>query len=234
MFEMKELNIAPYLRGTFSNAWTHQEAFVQEIGSTTVGQTVNYAYGGELGVLLHIASPVNLRIGAELFSTPKVTDAKGVDSTGVELFTLNSTIFVFNPNAALEFILIKGKSSRMLFTGGVGYANVSVKNEFAVTSAGQTALGLGSFTETGSANVMNYFTSFGYEFMFVDHVMMMLEAGYRYFPVKELENSQDQKTFAKPSTTQASGTPLLNSDGSTRGIDLSGAFVGLSFRFYLN
>jgi len=232
---MKNLSFAPYVRGTVGDSWLHQEAFTNELGSTSVDGTSLYSYSGEIGFVFRMTQGLNLRIGAEAFAPAPVSDAKGKDSTGAQLLTVNSSIFVFNPQVALEVVAVTFKSgSRVMITGGAGYAFVNLKNDYNVTTAGQTALGLPSYTETATATQINGFASTAYEFCMVDHVLGMLELGYRYLPVTGLEHSQAQKTFAeKTGNGAANGAPLLNSNGLQRQIDLSGFFVGLSFRFYI-
>lgn len=233
VFDMKDLRLAPYLRGTFGDAWTHQEAFIQELGATQVDGSVTYSFSGELGVMFRVAPQVNLRVGAEIFEPNPVSGAIGTDASGATLLTMNSNVFVFNPQVAMEFVAAQFKDgSRVLWTAGVGDAFVNLKNEYDVTAAGQTALGLPSYTETASAQAINFFSSVAYETYFVDRIMGMFELGYRFFQVKNLNHSQDQKTFAQP-TGAVSGSSLLNSDGSQRQLDLSGIFVGVSLRFYI-
>jgi hypothetical protein len=230
---MKDLSFAPYIRGTAGDAWTHQEAFIQELGATQVDGTVQYSFSGELGFMFRVAPRINMRLGAEVFEPEPITNANGANSSGTSLLTMNSNIFVFNPQVAVEVVATTFKSgNRILVTGGVGDAFVNLKNDYNVTAAGQTALGLGSFTETATGQDINFFSSVGYEFYMVDHILGMLEVGYRYFHVNDLNHSQNEKTFAQQSGA-TSGSPLLNSDGSQRTFDLSGVFVGLSFRFYI-
>jgi hypothetical protein len=232
---MNNLSFAPYVRGTLGDAWTHQEAFINEVGATSVDGTSTYSFSGEIGFMFRVTKGFNLRVGAEAFEPNPISGAVGSDSTGAQLFTLNSSVFVFNPQIVAEVVLTTFKTgNRILWTAGVGDAFVNLKNDYTVTAAGQTALGVGSYTETATAQQINGFTSAAYEFYMVDHLLGMLEVGYRYFPVTGLNHSQDQKTFAEKSGSGAtSGSPLLNSDGNQRKIDLSGVFVGVSLRFYI-
>lgn len=232
---MKDLSLAPYLRGTFGDAWTHQEAFIQGLGATTVDQTVTYSFSGELGVMFRVAPVVNMRLGAEIFAPNPITGAEGTDANGNLLLTMNSNVFVFNPQVAIEVETVRFKSGgRILWTVGVGDAFVSLKNQYTVTTAGQTALGLPSYDESASATVINGFTSAAWEFYMIDRIFGMLELGYRYMPVSKLVHGEDGKTFAeKTGSGPTAGSAVLNSDGNERKFDLSGVFVGMSFRFYI-
>jgi hypothetical protein len=230
---MNELNFAPYVRGTFGDSLVQKEAFVHGDGDTPVAASSQYNLSGEIGMLVHLSGPVNFRAGAEIIAPSSVTSAKGYNSSNQQLFSLDSQIFVFNPQAAFEIVLTKWKASRALFMFGAGYATVSLKNSYTLTAAGQTQFGINNnFTESATASDINYWAGFGYEFHFADRAMLMLEASYREFKVNNLDNSQAQTTIVNTSGA-ADGSRLLNMDGTGRKFDLSGAFVGLSFRFYL-
>lgn len=230
VFTMKDLTFAPYIRGTFGDSWLHREPFVQEIGSADVGPTSTYEYSGELGFLINLGA-FNFRLGAEILQ-PGIVSGNGTSPSGNQLFILNSSVFVFDPQAALEVIVKEWKSSRLLVTGGAGYATVSVTNAYTMTASGQTQYGVSSYSESLTGTAMNYFASVGCEFLFTDRLMVMFEGGYRYFLVNTLYHAQDEKTLAEPNGA-TKGAPALNSDGSDRHFDLSGGFVGISLRFYL-
>jgi hypothetical protein len=233
VFDMNQLNIAPYVRGTVGPSMIEKEAYVHEIGSgNSITGKSPYNYGGEIGLLLSVQKFVNLRLGAELYQASPVTNANGTSSTGSVLYSLDSSVFVFNPQVSLEFIFKNYKESRFLFNLGVGRATVSLTNVYTMTAAGTTALSLNSFTEKGTDTVSNGYASLGWEAHFADKAMIMFEAGYKYMPVDSLTHAQDEKTIAQRSGA-TSGSALLNDDKSQRKFDLSGGFVGISFRFYI-
>jgi hypothetical protein len=234
VFDMKDLNFAPYVRGTFGPSEMGKEAYVHAggTGTDTTG-TVPYNYSGELGFVWRVTQSVNLRVGAEIMQSSPVTNATGSSGAGVTYYTVDSNIFVFNPNLAIEIVLKHWKEDRLFLDFGAGYATVSLKNSYTMTTAGTAALSsLTDFTENGTGTAIPVLMSVGYEYHFADRAMLFTELGYRYFKVTSLDHTGNEKTIAEPNGNNK-GDPLLNSNGSHRAFDLSGFFAGLSFRFYL-
>ena len=153
--------------------------------------------------------------------------------SGEQLYVLDLQVFVFNPVVATEIVVKDYKTSRFLLTAGGGDAFASLTNAYTMTTYGQSALGMSSHSESATGNAINFFGSIGYEFHWMDSVMLMTEAGYRYMPIKNFVHSTDEKTFAQPNGA-TKGSPFLNADGSQAKIDLSGGFVGLSIVFICN
>lgn len=230
---MKELSLAPYVRGTFGPSQVGREPYVHSQGNGVVieGGT-SKIYGGEIGFVFRVADPLNLRVGAEALRPNPVTSQQGTrTSDGAAMYFLTSQIFVFNPNVALEFVVANFSDSRILFSAGVGYATVNLQNNYKFTSTGSTALSITDFTEDGLQNLISYFSTLALETHFIDRSMVVFEVGYRLMQVHNLVHGKNQKTLAE--TNGDGGQPLLNMDKSQRMFDLSGAFAGLSIRLYL-
>jgi opacity protein-like surface antigen len=231
IFNYKDAAVAPFIRGTAGMAQLNQDAFANEPGSgTSVSGASKYNYGAELGFAFAIGANARMRIGAEIFNDAPV-NGSGTDSSGTQRYTLNSTVFVFNPNVTLEYDYKTHGNTRFFAFGGAGYAMISAANKYTMTAAGTTALGTGDFTESMSANDISYQAGWGLETLFTDNVTFMFDVGYRYLPVKNLSYSSDTPNFMG---AQTKGSPVLNQDGSKRTLNLSGPVVAAGFRFYLN
>lgn len=231
VFDYKDSGIAPYIRGTGGLSQLNQDAFANSSGNSTVNGSSKYNYGAEIGLMLGLSQDVHFRLGAEIIQESPV-NGQGVDSSGSALYTINSTVFIFNPNAALEFVLNKKGNTRFYFQLGAGYANVAVTNAYTMTSAGQTALGVGSFTENLYANTISGNAGFGMETLFTDNVTFLADLDYRYLPVTSLKYKSGVTNIVSPSGVSA-GAPVVNGDGSARKLNLSGIYAGVAFRFYL-
>jgi hypothetical protein len=130
----------------------------------------------------------------------------------------------------VEFLPYKGQNTRALLGFGYGVAIASLDNEYTMTSAGRTALGVSDFKEsaTGVSPLMQ--TYLGFEFLFADTVTATIQGGYRWCTVKTFKSTEDTTAISGP---QKKGDDIINMDGGPRSMDLSGAFVGVNFRFYL-
>ena len=231
IFSYKDASVAPFVRGTAGMAQLNQDLFANEPGSgTSVTGTSKYNYGAELGFAFAIGDKAHFLIGAEIFNDSPV-NGTGADASGTQRYTLNSTVFVFNPNVKLEYDYKTTGNTRFYAFGGAGYSMISAANKYTMTAAGTSALGTGDFTESMSANDISYDAGWGLETLFTDNVTFMLDVGYRYLPVKNLTYSSDVTNFMG---SQTKGSSVLNQDGSKRTLNLSGPVIGVSFRFYLN
>jgi hypothetical protein len=234
VFSYKDSGLAAFVRGTGGLSVLNQDAFGNSSGAgTTVDGKSRYNYGGEVGFMLGLTSSFHVRFGAEVFQNhPVVGD--GVDSSGTTRFTLNSSVFVFNPNIAFEYVYKTTGNLRFFGEVGGGYANVTVVNDYKMTSAGTTALGVGDFKETMDTNVISGFLGMGLETLFTDNVTFIIDVGYRYLYAKALKYKADTKNILSPTTGVHKGDPVVNQDGSNRKMNLGGPYGGIAFRFYLN
>ncbi len=233
VFDFKDAALAPYMRGTGGLSSLAQDPFGNSSGtSTTIAGTTQYNYGGELGMLLGLSPVFHIRLGAEVLQENPVV-ADGLNAAGNSRFSLNSSVFVFNPNVAFEYVYsIKG-NVRFFAEFGVGYANVTVVNDYKMTPTGTSELGVSDFKETMAKNVISGTAGMGMEMMFTDNVTFLVDVGYRYLPVSSLTYKAPVSNIVKPSGVQ-SGDTVLNADGSKRSFNLGGLYGGVGFRFYLN
>lgn len=231
VFDFKKESIAPYFRGTGGLSAVGQEGFANAKGAaTTLGDDeALFNYSGEFGVLFHLMETFNFRFAIEAIQAQEVADLKGNNSSGAELYTLESSTFVLHPNFAAEFIHTQSDSLRFFSYVGLGQANLTLENQYQMTTAGETAY-VPSYTEKLEATSVSYFGGFGLEALMVDTTTVQVDLGYRYLKFKELKHKGDltsiQGSFGK-------GDVARNDDGSKRRQDFSGFYLGISFRFYI-
>lgn len=233
IFNYKDASTAAYVRATGGYSSLTQDPFANSSGAgTTIEGTTQYNYSGEVGFMFGLSANLHLRLGAELMQeNPVVGD--GLNSAGVSRFSLNSSVFIFNPDVAIEYVYSLHGNIRFFAELGAGYANVTVVNDYKMTPTGTSAFGVSDYKETMETNTLSGIAGIGLETVFTDNVTLLADFGYRYLPVNSLKYKADVKTVASPSGVRK-GDPVLNADGSKRNLDLGGLFGGLALRFYLN
>ncbi|NJL24115.1 MAG: hypothetical protein HC902_02320 [Calothrix sp. SM1_5_4] len=122
---------------------------------------------------------------------------------------------------------------RYYLFAGAGMADVTVENEYKMTAAGTSSLGVSDFKEKLAASAVSGHVGIGLETHFVDNVTFSADFGYRYLPVSTLKYKGDVATIAQPGGA-SEGDEARNSDGNKRTMNLGGIHAGLTFRFYLN
>ena len=234
VFDFSTATVAPYFRGTGGMNPLGQDAFIHGSGvGTSIKSKSNYNFSGELGFSFNLNDRLNLRLGAELISAIPVSNAKGVNSTsGAERFSLNSNVTAFNPNVAIEVLNLYTPTFRFFSTVGLGYATADLNNSYTMTATGTSELGVASFDEKATGSSISYSGGAGFETLFADNVTMSMELGYRHLQFQKLTHTGAVKTIAQGNVEK--GDAVKNPDGSARRIDLGGAYVGITFRFYMN
>ncbi|MCB0422666.1 MAG: hypothetical protein KDD61_16815 [Bdellovibrionales bacterium] len=236
VFAFKDEWLASYFRVSGSSSLLGQEGFKYSSGSgTTVANDVGITYSGEFGFLFHIGEMFNFRVGIEAIQTKTPTDTFGVNSSAQNLFELNHKVLVLNSNATVEFNYFRTPTFRLYVAGGSGLASVTMDNQYEMTATGISELGTNSYTEKAEANVVSTHVATGVEVLFVDAVTAVAEIGYRYLPVRELTHKNGETVIGEGGSSKdvTKGSILTNHDGSQRSIDMSGIFIGISFRFYI-
>ncbi len=235
VFDFNGESLAAYLHLTGGLASIGDDAYADSSGlDTVITETVPYNPGFELGFLFGIAGAVVIKLGAEVLQTKQLPKISGKNASGDERFTLDSKVFGFNPNLALEFNIDQDNQSRFFFAANVGSINISVDNAYTFNAKGLSELSVtGDYTEKSEASFLTYGAYLGYEMLAVDNVTFMMNVGYRHIPVPELKYKHDYPDLID-SQSALKGDVVLNSDGSTRKFDFGGPYVGLGFRFYIN
>lgn len=233
-FSFKTEDIAAFFRATGGLSTLGQRAFADSISSSTVSfsdQTPALNLGGELGFLMKVSEQWNLRLSAEVLQS-KVAGVTGSSPTGSDdYFDLESDVFVFNPQAVVEYTFRGTPTSRFVSYFGLGYASVRLDNRFEMTNAGEVNLGVSSYTEKSEGSFISGVTGIGWEGLFVDNVTAFVDVGYRFLDVNKLKHKADQLGIGGQISK---GAQVQNADGKTRTFDLGGPFFGIAFRFYID
>lgn len=234
VFDYKNSNLAAYVRGTGGITELGRKAFDQSSGTgVRTSGSAKYGYGGEVGAMIGLSPNVHVRIGGELIQ-PQAVNTLGTNSAATQsYYHLNSNVSVFNPNLSFEWAYKIQGSTRYFVSAGAGYAFVLLINKYLMTTAGTSQFGLQSFNDSMKGNAVSYKVSTGIETLFTDNVTFAADIGYLYLPVKKLVYTDSVQNFISPRGVTA-GSKVVNANGTSRAIDLSGITVGVSFRFYLN
>lgn len=208
------------------------------LGTTSVdgesGTNVNfsggtsYNYTGEFG-FLYSTPYLGFRFGFELIK-PFALSATANDGTS-DLYSVTGSIVGYAPKFTVDVNLHRANRSRSFVTATIGNASVTMKNEYVLTAAGQTAFpGVVDHTAESKGSGTLLEASLGYEGLLADTTTMIVEFGYRQLKIENLNYTKDVTTFTG---AQTSGSPVLNSSGTQRTLDLSGGFISIGFRFYM-
>ena len=234
VFNFQNEYLASYLRATGGLSGVGDKAFAKAGGADTVySDKSNYGFGGEIGLLLQFENRVTLRLGMEILQSQDLKKIAGKNTSGEDRFHLTSEIFAFQPKVTVEVNLLPAPESRFYFFFGAGWSNIILDNQFVMTATGTSELGgITDFTEKAKATAVSGHAGIGYEVLMVDTITSFFELGYHYLPVSQLEFKNDVTTIAQGSVVK--GATVLNGDGYKRGFDMSGVFVSLGFRFYID
>ena len=230
VFDLRSSSFATYFGGSIGSSQLSKQPWGDSSGpaTTTFDQSVKLNYSGEFGVLMGVPK-VNIRLGIEYLQPQKLSDIKGKNASDQQLFILSSNTRAIIPKAALEFIVWKTNSSAFIFGGSVGYAMVTMENQYQMDTAGTTAFGVGSYGEKGTGNAIGSEGFVGYEFVFSDNVTVFANLGYRYLLVTELKH---QVAHTGINGAVAKDSTVVNSDGKNRNLNLSAGQAAIQFRFY--
>ena len=233
VFSFKNETLAGYFRGSMAMSRLERSPYSFTTDSTVQysGDKHIYNYSGEIGFLINIGEMTTFRVGVELIQS-KESQVVGSNNSGTKLFDLVSDVFVFNTTGTLEYHFYRTDTSRLSVFAGIGLSSVSMDLDYTFTPDGLSAFGLGSdYSDKSSSYIIGGHGGIQYEFLFADTATMALESGFRHLPVSKLNYEQGASTVYGPVTQ---GSQTRNSDGSDRTLDLSGFYLALGFRFYLN
>lgn len=233
VFNFSDESLSVFFGGSVGYSDLYQGAFKDSSGTQTTAFSdgVTYNQSVELGASLKIRT-VTFKFGAEVLQTNSLRDVNGDNASGTKLMTLDSKVFVFNPNMVVEVDLQQDSLSRSFIGLGVGLAEVDVDNTYQLTTDGQTAYPAVSdyIDETGGSTI-SYSIHFGQEMHFTDNVTFLYNLGYRFMNFDSLEYDKAVTNFQG---SAAKGSTAKFNDGTDRTIDMSSLFLGISFRFYMS
>ncbi len=231
VFNFKNESIAPYFRGTGGLSAVGSDAFGKAKGAAThLGSEKSaFNYSGEVGVLFHLVETFSFRLGVEAIQAQQVTDLKGKNAAGDELYALESTNFIWHPNAAAEFIHKQDDRFRFFSYLGFGQASLTVENDYKMTTLGENTY-VPSYKEKLEDSAFSYFAGVGFEVLLADTTTFELDLGYRYLKFSKPKHKGPITTIQGDFEKSEAA---INDDGSNRDLDFSGFYIGTSFRFYI-
>ena len=229
VFDMAKESFAAYFGVTGGPSAVGKSAFENEAGSNvTYTNEVNYNYSGEFG-FVYSKPAANIRFGFEIIKPQTLENLVGHGSGGTALYSETSEILGYVPKLTIEFNLRRSQESRSFVSGSVGYATVTLKNSYTLTAAGNTAYpGMDDKMEAKGTGVL-WGATLGHEILMTDTTTFLFELGYRRLNVNNFQYTRSGNYFG---TSHKNGDDVLN-NGASREIDLSGFFLGASFRFFM-
>ncbi|WII72850.1 hypothetical protein QJS83_03070 [Bdellovibrio sp. 22V] len=230
VFNINKETFAAYFLATGGGSALGDSAVKGESGATIgFSEEVKYNYSGEFG-FLYSRPQASLRFGFEILKPQTMNNSTANNGTD-DLYTASSDLLGYAPKLTLEVNLQRTNTYRSFVSLTGGYANVTMKNDYTLTAAGQTAFpGVSDHAVEAKGSGTLLGASLGYEGIMTDTTTVLVEFGYRQLKVDNLEYTKSVTTF---SGAKNSGDPVLTSSGSKRELDFSGAFISIGFRFYL-
>ncbi len=229
-FDLKSETFATYFGGSFGYSNLGDYAFGQSGGNgVTTDQVVRSNFGGEFG-FVYTTSRIGIRLSGEYLLGKALVGVNGANASGTSYYALDSRVTAIVPMVSLEMPIWKRPQSRISLGGGTGYAFVSLDQEYRMTAAGTTALGVSNYIEKSASRNLAWRVFLSGETTFVDTTTFCFEAGYRSVKVGSLASTKNTTAI---SGVQTIGSDIKNMDGSNRAFDLGGAYMSLLFRFYL-
>jgi hypothetical protein len=230
VFNFNSETFSAYFGGTFGSSSAGSSAFRSSSGADTqFDKSVQTAASGEAGLAIAL-SKFSLRLGVEYLLPRSLEGVIGSDASGTKLFDLNSDLSAWIPTISIEIQTYETASSRVLFGASYGIAFVGMDNEYQFTPSGQSAFGVGDYKESSKTQANMGQIYVGYEFHFADAVTAVLHAGARTLKASDFRSLKETNAI---SGQQTENGQIRDMNGDLRSVDLSGAFVGLNFRFYL-
>ncbi len=231
VFDFKKETFGAFFSATGHNLYLNQSAFKNSIGDElNYSQTSNYGFGFRLGFLFNMTS-VSLRLGIEGFQAKQIINADVKNTSDVVLYNLDSSVITTMPFIGLDLALYQSQNSRMIIGLNVGQATVKMENSIAFTDIGTSTYGLSNFSESSEDTILGGDIFLGYETLATDTVTANFELGYRQM----ISGKQIYKSSATTFLGDVnSGDSVLNADGNGRTLNLSGPFIGLTFKFYID
>ncbi|KHD89231.1 MAG: hypothetical protein OM95_05315 [Bdellovibrio sp. ArHS] len=229
VFNIQKETFAAYFLASGGASAIGTKALDGEAGATlSYGGNVNYNYSGEFGFLYSVRY-LNFRFGFEILK-PSALDSTANNGTD-DLYSADSQILGYVPKVGLEVNLQSTNTYRSFVSASAGLANVTLKNAYTLTTAGQTAFpGVADHTAESKGTATSLQASLGYEGVLSDTTTILVEFGYRQLKIDNLKYTKDVTTF---SGAKSSGDAVLTSTGEQRELDFSGGFISLGFRFYM-
>lgn len=233
VFNPKDSIFAAYLRGSGGQSNLGHSAYAFSSGDDTRFELKDkpaYHYSGEVGLMFMISDQSRIRIGFEGLQAREVEAVGKVG--GAKAMDVTSRVLSMMPTANLELDFSQGEGTKYFTFAGVGYAKVTSTNIYDLNATGLGAYGLSDdYKETVSGNAIMGQVGVGAEWPAIDNVNFSFELGYRYLVASKLNYENSQNTAE--GTTVEDGAAKIRNGTEARTLDMSGMFVGFSFRFFI-
>lgn len=230
IFRLSQETFSGYFSGSIGLSQVEDAAYSDSSGAQTVfGDEPGLNYSGELGISFSSVF-MHFTLGLE-FIAPEKMDIEGSNSAGTKLMDLESNIRATVLKAGLFFPMMVTNSYRSYVGVTGGLASLKMENTYELTATGQGLYSLTNYSETAEATATTFGLIVGFEYNFADTSTVIIEGGYRYLPVDEWEYSKADTGFTG---SYSKGDPVVNHDGSKRETDLSGLYLGIGFKLYID
>lgn len=230
VFDISKESFASYILAGGGPSGIGQKAFKNEMsGPSFSSDEVKMNWGGEFG-FLYSTPYLSFRFGFEIIK-PAAIGATASNAAGTALYDVKSDLTAYAPKVGLEFNFKPQTWYRGFVLVSAGASNLSMKNDYTLTAAGQAAFaGVSDHSVEAKSSATELAGGVGFEFLLSDSTTLLAEAGYRSLKFSELKYSKDVTTLTG---NQTAGSVVLDADGGKRQIDFSGAVVNLGLRIYL-
>ena len=226
VFNISQQNIATYLRGSYASSSVGSDAFAKSSGAGTIfSKKVANQASGEFG-LFTSSGPLGLRLALEMLQPERIQGAIGSNTSGGSL-ELDSVISSQIYKLGVEYSWFLSPESKYWMAVSVGQAKVGLRN----TYRNVVGYAVTDFVENSQETLIMGEIQFGYEHRFSADTTLMMDIGFRSMKAQRLRYTSDANSFLGAVTT---GAAVANNDGSARTIDMSGVYVGMGLRFYIN
>lgn len=227
VFKLKEQSVGTYIQGTGGTSVLSNSAYSRT--DATFENKVEYTTSAEFG-LMFLASRTWIRLGVELIRPQAILGAQAKDASDNVLYRVDSNILAWGPVVNFEFPLKIGESTRFFFVAGLGYMKITVKNDYHMTTTGNTVYGVADYAEEASSYSFMGQGGLGMEVALADTATFVLSSGYRGLIGTNLKHERPNSAIGGNINA---GDTLRDNNGD-RTLDLSGFWAGVALRFYWN
>lgn len=224
VFDFGSESFASYLLLTGGTSVIQDSPFAMESTAVTQSGAVAQNISGEFG-FIYTTKTVSWRFGFEVLK-PALATSEAQNAGGTTLYSVSSNILGYLPKLGLEINFKTAPTWRAFVFGYAGQTSVTVTNTY---TAGSTTPAASTLKYKGNCNGMG--GGLGFEFFAFDTTTMLLEVGYRKMNIDKMVYAEAATDLQ--GTARAAGDDVLRTDGDPRGIDFTGAYAGLGFRWYL-
>jgi hypothetical protein len=230
VFDMNAEKFAGYFKAQYAPSVVKQTAFALASNNGEVyDNSLTTLYGGEFG-FIYSSRFINMRFGIEAIRPPTLK-VNATNTGGTALYEVDSDVSVVIPKVGFEFNIRQRNTSRFFLNVNYGQGNLGLVNTYTFAAAGTALTGKTDYTEDGRGSAMNLDGALAYETLLADSTTMVIDVGYRSLKFPTITHNRDVNNISQGSVTK--GTQMLNADGSARGLDFTGYYASLMFRFWV-